>query len=340
MKKWVKITIPIVLCIIAAIAVAYFIISNRTIPNKENVTGNTCGNLNNGGLFCEYDDKIYFANPNDENKLYVMDSDCSNAKKLNDDSVASINVCSNYIFYVKNNFSEDTIGMIFKGQLFGVYRCNLNGEKKKALYDELSGTIALCGNNLYYQHYDDKTALSFYKVGIDGKNNTKISDSTLNPACIQRGKIYYADQGGRHNIMMYDTETDKTSTFINCNAYMADVEDNYTYYIDLDKGYSLVRQNNKSRTLELLYEGNKDTKVVTFNVYGNKVFFQVEGDNKGLYRMNIDGSQLEKIASGDITNIHCTSKYTFFQYCSNQGVLYRVSTAGNNAAVEEITVKK
>ena len=30
-----------------------------------------------------------------------MNSDCTNAMKLNDDSVASINVCGSYIYYVK-----------------------------------------------------------------------------------------------------------------------------------------------------------------------------------------------------------------------------------------------
>ena len=59
----------------------------------------------------------------------------------------------------------------------------------------------------------------------------------------------------------------------------------------------------------------------------------------GLYRMNIDGTQIETIAIGNITNIHCTSKYTFFQYYEDQGVLYRVSTSGADTSVEQITIK-
>ncbi len=73
--------------------------------------------------------------------------------------------------------SEETIGTIFRGQLFGVYRCDLNGESLKALYDSLSGTIALSGNSLYYQHYSDTTPLAFHKVDIAGKKDTKISDT-------------------------------------------------------------------------------------------------------------------------------------------------------------------
>ncbi|MFQ9402401.1 MAG: DUF5050 domain-containing protein [Eubacterium sp.] len=38
------------------------------------------GNLNNGGLFCEYNDKIYFANHTIITN-YIMNSDCTNAMK-------------------------------------------------------------------------------------------------------------------------------------------------------------------------------------------------------------------------------------------------------------------
>ena len=142
------------------------------------------------------------------------------------------------------------------------------------------------------------------------------------------------------DILSYDTKTDKTSVLYDCNSYLADVENGYAYYIDLSKNYSLVRLNTSNKTLELLY-GEKGNKVVNYNVYGNKIFFQVESTDgmTGLYRMNIDGTQIETIAIGNITNIHCTSKYTFFQYYEDQGVLYRVSTSGADTSVEQITIK-
>ena len=340
MKKAITISVITIIGLLLAVLIFLSIRSSRIVYNNDNAIGNSAGNLNNGGLFCEYNDKIYFANPYDYNKLYVMNSDCTNAMKLNDDSVASINVCGSYIYYVKNNFKQETIGTIFRGQLFGVYRCNLNGESLKALYDSLSGTIALSGNSLYYQHYSDTTPLAFHKVDIAGKKDTKISDTPYSPACVHNGTIYFSDPVGKHNILSYDTKTDKTSVLYDCNSYLADVENGYAYYIDLSKNYSLVRLNTSNKTLELLY-GEKGNKVVNYNVYGNKIFFQVESTDgmTGLYRMNIDGTQIETIAIGNITNIHCTSKYTFFQYYEDQGVLYRVSTSGADTSVEQITIQ-
>lgn len=122
-----------------------------------------------------------------------MNSDCTNISKINDDSVAYLNVCGNYIYYVKNNFNKSTIGMVFRGQLFGLYRCDLDGSHSKILYNDRSGAASLSGNTVFYQHYDDTTALTFYKVDIDGRNNSIISDTPYSPTSIYNGKLYFSD---------------------------------------------------------------------------------------------------------------------------------------------------
>lgn len=338
MKKIMKIIAAVVLIAAIGAGSTYYYISNKFQYNNDNATGNTAGNLNNGGLFCEYNGKIYFANPYDSNYLYVMNSDCTDARKLNSDSVAYLNVCGDYIYYVKNTFSRNSIGVVFRGQLFDLYRTDLEGKENTALYDELSGPVSLCGNYVYYQHYSDTNTLQFYKAKIDGSEDVFLSDSDYNPASVYNGKIYFSDPENKHNICYYDTTSGRVSTFYETNSYKVDAENNYIYYIDVSRGYALVRLNMSTKTLEQIY--NDDGKVVNYNVYGNKIFFQTEsGDNTGLYRVNADGTQLEYIAAGNLTNIHCTSQYTFFQYYENQGVLYRVPTTGVITKVEEITIK-
>ena len=312
---------------------------HQTTMNNESAVGNTSGNLINGGLFCEYDGKIYFANPNDNNKLYVMNSDCTSITKLSEDSVASLNVCGRYIYYVKNNFNSSTTGMVFRGQLFGLYRCDLDGGNAKILYNDRSGSAALCGNTIYYQHYDDQTALTFYQVGIDGKKESKISDTPYLPASVSGGKLYFSDPENKHHILTMDSKSNKISDYYDCNSYLATMVNGYAYYIDLSKNYSLVRLNSSNKTLELLY-APESGKIINYNVYGNKLFFQVEGGDKpGLYRMNIDGTQVEYVAVGEISGIHCTQRYTFFSYYTDQTSLYRVPTTGSITSIEEVTIQ-
>ena len=338
MKKIIIIISVIVALVGISSGVFFYIRSNRTVYNAETATGNTAGNLNNGGSFSEYNGKIYFANPYDSNKLYVMNSDCTDAKKLNDDMVASINVCGKYIYYTKNNFTDDVIGQLFHGQFFGIYRCDLNGKHKKALYEDLSGIISLCGNTIYYQHHDNNTALSLYKVKIDGTGETKLYDTAYSPASVQNGRIYFSNITNKNNISYLETSNDSIINYYNANSYLVTALNGYIYYLDLDKKYSLVRLNTSTGTLELLYD-TEGGKVINYNVYGNKIFFQVEkGDETGLYRMNVDGTQIERISTGNITNIQCTSQYTFFQYYDEPNVLYRVPTSGVISRVEQIKI--
>ena len=341
MKKK-KIIILIIIAILVIAGGIYYFISSRFQYNDDNAVGNTAGNLNNGGLFCEYKDKIYFANPYDNNHLYVMNSDCTGAKRLSTDSVSYINVYGNYIYYVKNNFTEQEVGNVFRGQLYGVSRTDLNGQNPKTLYSDLSGIISISGNYLIYQHHDNKTALSLYKTNIDGSDNKKIYDTAYNPSSVLNGKIYFADNTDKNRIKCMDVKTNSISLYSDESAYLVDAKKDYIYYIDPSKNYSLVRANASTKTVEMLYDAKENGgRIVNYNLYGNKIFFQFEGDNNpGLYRMNSDGTQVEYIATGNFNNVSCTSQYTFFQYFDQPDKLYRVPTTGAMTSVEQITIKQ
>lgn len=340
MKTPIKIGIAAVIILSLGIFIFIYIKQQQIVYNDDSAIGNTTGNLNNGGLFCEYNGMIYFANSSDENKLYCMTSDCTNARKLIDDSVAYLNVYGKYIYYVRNNYSPDTIAMVFKGQLYGLYRCNLDGSHIVTITEDKSGMISLCGNYIYYQHYDDNTALTLQKIKIDRKDSSYISDTEYNCANIYNQKIYFANTDQKNTIYYLDTTDDSLHFYYNANAYLVDNEGTYLYYIDLSKDYALMRLNTQTLVLEQIFKPT-DAKVINYNVYGTKIFAQVEGNgnNTGLYRLNIDGTQIEYIAQGDITNVHCTSKYTFFRYYADQQTLYRVPTSGTFSKVEIITVK-
>ncbi|MGN0161657.1 MAG: DUF5050 domain-containing protein [Lachnospiraceae bacterium] len=308
------------------VAIGIWVYMNRMVYNPEGARGNTAGNLNNNGMFCEYDGTIYFANPYDKNRLYAMNSDCTNIRKLNSDTVCSINVYGKYIYYVRNNYSPETAALIFRGQLLGVIRTNLKGTHPKALYDSVAGVINLYGNELYYQHYSNTEGLSFYKVGIDGKNNIQVNQKGTYPSSIYNDVLYYTNTDGDHGIYTHDLKTGVDTLYLPANAYMVDMQGDYIYYIDLDQKYSLVRVNTTTMIPELLVDG-RDGKCISYNIYGDTLFYHVEGDTPALYRMNVNGDNRQFIKYGNITNISCTSQYTFFQIFGVTS-LYRIPTTG------------
>ena len=64
-KKTLLILIPFLLFVIIVGALA--IVGDRIPNNPPETVGNTAGNLNNSGYFCEYDGTVYFANAYDSN---------------------------------------------------------------------------------------------------------------------------------------------------------------------------------------------------------------------------------------------------------------------------------
>lgn len=68
----------IVLFLIGSAILSY--LSGRVPANDISVTGNTAGNLNNGGLFAESEGRVYFSNAYDGGCLYSMNSDETDLK--------------------------------------------------------------------------------------------------------------------------------------------------------------------------------------------------------------------------------------------------------------------
>ena len=70
-KKALLILIPFLLFVI--IIGAFAIVGDRIPDNPPETVGNTAGNLNNSGYFCEYDGKVYFANVYDLSLIHISE---------------------------------------------------------------------------------------------------------------------------------------------------------------------------------------------------------------------------------------------------------------------------
>ena len=149
----------IIVCAVLLVLAATFVIVKNIISetkfNEPDVNGNFSGNLLNDGGFCEYDGKVDFANPNDNQYLYVMNPDESDKRLLVKDSVRSINVCGSYIFYTRIK-SEEAMSFAFLNiGRYSLCRCNLDGSNKKVIVEAPSMAATLVGNYIYYVHYDN-----------------------------------------------------------------------------------------------------------------------------------------------------------------------------------------
>ena len=95
-KKTKQILIIFITLLVVAILGVLALNANKVKLNKTNVVGNTAGNLNNGGLFCEQNGLVYFSNPYDGGALYSMKPDGSDIKRNLSAKVKFISAESNH----------------------------------------------------------------------------------------------------------------------------------------------------------------------------------------------------------------------------------------------------
>ena len=133
MKKRLPIIIIAVLVVVFAGLGFYSHQKSKIKYNTSYVNGNTAGNLYNAGLFCEKNGTVYFANPDDDYRLYSMDTNGNHLKKLSYDRVMYINADDHYVYYVRNNENNGTGFDFFSYARNSLCRIDQNGENTKIL---------------------------------------------------------------------------------------------------------------------------------------------------------------------------------------------------------------
>ncbi len=323
-KKRTIILISCVILLIAIIGVAAFF-RGRTAPVPEGTIGNTAGNLNNRGLFCEYNGKVYFSNAYDDGTLYSMNPDETEIRKLNNSKVEFINAGGKYLVYYQSDSSTTDTAPKF-GSLNGVYRSNLKGKNTACLSPNPSSTLNLIGDYIYYSHYNRDTSLTLHKVRLDKQKEQTLSTTWVNPASCQDGLIYWMGAGIDNHLYVWNTADDSSYMLWDGNVWNPVVNGDYVYYMDLDQNYRLSRYSLSDGSVTVLTTDRVDL----FNIYDSVIYYQSNSSSSpALKRMNLDGSNTELVASGIYTDINITSQYVYFTgFGESDGPVYKTSTFG------------
>ncbi len=208
MSKKMKWILPIaaVLLIIAIWLIHFF--HTKTRFNDTYVNGNTAGNLYNGGMFCEYDGTVYFANPDDNYRLYSMSLNGDDVKKLSNDTATFINADEHYIYYARNNKAENSDFSFLRWNNNSLCRINRKNGKGRVILDpEPSMYASLLGNYMYYLHYDKDTATTMYRVKIDGKEKEQVKDQPYYTCSANGNYLYYNGLENDRHIYSMNAET-------------------------------------------------------------------------------------------------------------------------------------
>lgn len=323
MKK----TLPIIISIIViGVLITGVIFATRTkkIPNNPPETiGNTSGNLNNGGYFCESNGVIYFSNFNDSHFLYKMDLNGSNISRLMDVPVSYINAGGDYLYFYYDDQGEAKF-MGVAGNMRGIYRLNKDGKSDLVCLERsTSGIVNLIGSQVYYEHYDNTDGMTLYHTSLDGKDKGKLLNEIVNPACVVYGDILYPSTVDNFYLYSYTPGASNGRLHLNQMAYNPTLAGGYIYYMNVEDDYKLYRYDISQGIVTKV----TSERVDTFNVHNNSIFYQ-RNQNPALIHMNDDGTGATIIAEGNYSNINCTSTYTFFTPYGSEDTVYMIPTDG------------
>lgn len=320
-----NIIIVVAVFAVLALIITILVITGRMPMNDNYTVGNTAGNLNNGGLFCESDGVVYFANAYDNNTLYSMNSNETNLQKLSVNSVASINAGGDYLYYYMESGTGGGTGLGYMGRTAGIYRSQKNGKKTKCLDRTYAVTMQLCGNYLYYQDYSNKTGTQLTKIKIDKTDKTTVADYVINPASYDNGIIYFNGTQDDHELYTLNTANDSITSIWQGNIWNPVYQNGYVYYMDVENDYRLCRYSMAQNIIEVL----TNDRVDFFNVYSNYIYYQKSSKTEpALKRMFIDGTNPEVVANGVYENINITSQYVYFNQYGSSVPVYKTSTTG------------
>ncbi|MGN0483975.1 MAG: DUF5050 domain-containing protein [Lachnospiraceae bacterium] len=338
MKKKILI---IVIAVLVAVGIGTGVFlryrQTRTIFNEGPVVGNTAGNLNNTGLFCEKNDRIYFANPTDDMHLYSMKPDGSDLQLLSEDVVSYINADSNYLYYARNNLNNKNKGGAYSFlhvNTNSLVRCNLDGSNLIILDDAPCLYPTLVGNYVYYIHYDKKSASTLYRVKIDGSEKEQLETSPYLPCSSDGTSIYYNGLDTDHNIYQFDPTSKAKTCVAQGNYWMPQVLGNTAYVMDCINDYALLKLNLSDGSSETVCPDRMDC----FNATEDAIYFQKNDEKEpGLYKVNPDGSGLTKIMDGNFSSINVTDAYVYFEPYDQGGItMYRLPRSAGEGVQPEI----
>ena len=316
----ISIAVLVIAILVGAVILSQYM--SRIPDNPPGTVGNTSGNLNNKGLFCENDGYIYFANLNDSHCLYRMNIDGSDPVKLIDVPVSYINSAGDYLYF----YFDDPGGTKFmgvSGRMSGIFRLK-KGEQDFVCLDKCtSGVLNLIGSTLYYEHYDNTNGMQLYSSTLDGKEKGLCVPEIINPACVVGGNIYYNEQDSM-KLKLYRPGDKEGRLFMDYAVYNPVASGNNLYFMNMNDNYCLYRYSLSDGELTKI----TDERVDTFNVYDGVIFYQ-RNQNPALIRVNENGSDAMVIAEGNYENINCTSMYTFFSPFKEDTMYFTYTFGGN-----------
>lgn len=267
-------------------------------------------------VYAKQGNRIYYSNPYDNKKLYVMDENLGNRRKLCDDRVLNLNIIGDWIYYTT------------KTDRAGLFRINKNGGDPMKVTDDAIDAYVYDQDWIYYINISDKGKL--YKMRSDGTDRTKLCDDTaictlkcegdfIYYFCVENYKtrICRIKKDGTQRLALSDESPGSFYDFF--------LKDGWIYYAGVESGIIKIRVDG-SQIIRL-----DSGKATQFYISGDWIYYQNNSDNNNLcrlYKIRTDGTDKLKLNDEFSEFISVSGDWIYYAAGADNYKSYKIKTDG------------
>ena len=281
-------------------------------------TGNTPGNIVNGGYAAVLGDRIYYSNGNDGWTLYTVKTNGSGKAKLNDDKSYGINAAGDFVYYINSTDGKK------------IYAVKTDGSGRRKVCEDESSNISVEGELIYYSNESDGGAI--YAIKTDGSGRRKVCEGRSSNINVEGELIYYSNEDDNGTI--YTVKTDGSGV-----KKIGD--DWHARYLNVADGkiyYSNTADNKRLYVMNADGSGNRklnDDGSHNINVAGGLVYYSNISDGGKIYLINTDGSGKYRLNDDDSQNINLAGDRIYYINIGDNYKMYSIKTDGSDRRAVE-----
>ncbi|WDV47462.1 DUF5050 domain-containing protein [Clostridiaceae bacterium M8S5] len=196
-----------------------------------------------------------------------------------------------------------------------ILKMDLNGANSQVLLYCVADEIDVDNEWIYFRRKDSDYNL--YKMKKDGSGLTKLVNDHVQDIFYYKNWIYYKNLSDDRLLYKIRINGNERTIMSGKRMYKYCIEDNFIYYIDnIDNNLYGLDINRKS-SFKVWKCHARDIAIKN-----NWIYY---GEDKGLYRIKIDGSCYEKINNDFGRGIYLYDDYLYYRNSSDYEYLYKTS---------------
>lgn len=275
----------------------------------------TMGNTVNEGRLVVDGDTIYYSEPRDGGRLYSMDLDGNNKKKLTESEAHFINVLEDKILYSdrSNNY----------------YGCTVkkDGSDAKVLLPMMSMHYILFDERIYFSNWAD--GCKIYSVDMEGKDLQKVCDMGAENLYQYGAWIYFTARDMSSEIYRVKINGEGLDQVNSDESLAPNVHHGILYFVNWSDNGALysVDPDDAVSTYRRVYEKH----VANVNMFDGMLYFSDWSVGGKPHRMDLATGDIIKLSDDRATYLAVQGDWLYYHNNNDANRVYRVKTTGGNS---------